>query len=49
VVLRRQPHHLSEGGWARQTTIRLADDGCEVLLVVDNAHFDSHSTFLLTD
>ena len=27
----------------------LADDGCEVLLVVDNAHFDSHSTFLLTD
>jgi oxalate decarboxylase len=27
----------------------LADDGCEVLLVVDNAHFDSHSTFRLTD
>ena len=27
----------------------LADDGCEVLLVVDNGHFDSHSTFLLTD
>jgi len=27
----------------------LADDGCEVLLVIDNAHFDSHSTFLLTD
>jgi oxalate decarboxylase len=27
----------------------LADDGCEVLLVVDNAHFDAHSTFLLTD
>src|SRR5215469_10513041 len=36
-------NHLSEGGWARQTTI------CEVLIVVDNAHFDSHSTFLLTD
>lgn len=27
----------------------LADDGCEVLLVVDNAHFDTNSTFLLTD
>ena len=27
----------------------LADDGCEVLLVVDNAHFDANSTFLLTD
>ena len=27
----------------------LADDGCEVLLVVDNANIDSHSTFLLTD
>jgi oxalate decarboxylase len=27
----------------------LADDGCEVLLVVDNANFDSHSTFKLTD
>jgi oxalate decarboxylase len=27
----------------------LGDDGCEVLLVVDNAHFDSHSTFRLTD
>ena len=27
----------------------LADDGCEVLLVIDNAHFDAHSTFRLTD
>jgi oxalate decarboxylase len=27
----------------------LGDDGCEVLLVVDNAHVDSHSTFRLAD
>src|SRR5215468_8902028 len=27
----------------------LGEDGCEVLQVVDDAHFDSHSTFRLTD